>query len=103
MDRYINLNAPRAGIVARPEDYRWSSYNARFQGGSDEDWVNHQRALDYFGKEREQQLAGYRKFTEEGISKPEEWSLDMLKKMSCLGSAQFLQEMIQRQKSKKII
>jgi putative transposase len=31
--RYIELNPVRAGIVARPEDYRWSSYAVNALGG----------------------------------------------------------------------
>jgi hypothetical protein len=101
VDRYIHLNPVRAGLVVSPEDYRWSSYNARFHVGGN-DWVDHFKILDYFGEERGGQLNKYRKFTEEAINKPEEWSLDQLRKMSCLGSARFLHEMIQREQTKKI-
>jgi putative transposase len=30
--RYIELNPVRAGMVAKPQDYRWSSYHANGQG-----------------------------------------------------------------------
>ena len=33
--RYIELNPVRAGMVARPGDYRWSSYRSNAQGCSD--------------------------------------------------------------------
>ncbi|MFA7669671.1 MAG: transposase [Burkholderiaceae bacterium] len=33
--RYIELNPVRAGIVAHPADYRWSSYRANAQGEDD--------------------------------------------------------------------
>jgi putative transposase len=33
--RYVELNPVRAGIVARPEDYRWSSYRAHAFGTRD--------------------------------------------------------------------
>jgi len=32
---YIEYNPVRAKIVSRPEDYRWSSYNARILGKND--------------------------------------------------------------------
>jgi putative transposase len=35
--RYIELNPVRAGMVARPEDYRWSSYAANALG--ENNWV----------------------------------------------------------------
>lgn len=34
--RYIELNPVRAGMVARPEDYRWSSYRHNALGEDDE-------------------------------------------------------------------
>src|SRR3989441_12544457 len=33
--RYIHLNSVRAGLVQRPDDYRWSSY-PRYTGGYEE-------------------------------------------------------------------
>jgi len=33
--RYIELNPVRAGMVERPEDYRWSSYHANAMGAGD--------------------------------------------------------------------
>lgn len=39
--RYIELNPVRAGMVAHPNDYRWSSYacNAQGERGADTDWL----------------------------------------------------------------
>ena len=34
--RYVELNPVRAGIAARPEDYRWSSASAHMSGQDDE-------------------------------------------------------------------
>jgi len=36
MSAYIDLNPIRAGMVARPEDYRWSSYGVAMQPKEDE-------------------------------------------------------------------
>jgi putative transposase len=33
--RYIELNPVRAGMVERPDDYRWSSYRAHARGAAD--------------------------------------------------------------------
>ena len=33
--RYVELNPVRAGMVGRPEDYRWSSARAHFEGKDD--------------------------------------------------------------------
>ena len=39
--RYIELNPVRAGMVAAPEDYPWSSHrrNALGEGGANADWL----------------------------------------------------------------
>ena len=44
MSVYINLNPIRAGMVSRPEDYRWSSYGAAMKPNGD-----HARALARVG------------------------------------------------------
>jgi putative transposase len=40
--RYVELNPVRAGIVARPEEYRWSSHRFHALGRSDDLIVPHQ-------------------------------------------------------------
>jgi len=39
--RYVELNPVRAGIVERPEDYRWSSYRCHALGNRDDLIVPH--------------------------------------------------------------
>lgn len=39
--RYIELNPVRAGMVAHPAEYRWSSYRANAQGEADSLWRPH--------------------------------------------------------------
>lgn len=90
VDRYIHLNPVHAGMVARPEDYPWSSYSRRL-ARQDESWICHSAVLDYFGQETDTQIAQYRKFTDEGIAKPPAWSHELLQKASYLGSAAFVQ------------
>jgi putative transposase len=40
--RYVELNPVRAGVVTRPEDYRWSSYRRHGLGALDDLIVPHQ-------------------------------------------------------------
>lgn len=40
--RYIELNPVRAGMVAHPRDYRWSSYRVHADGSNDELITEHQ-------------------------------------------------------------
>lgn len=57
--RYIELNPVRAGMVAHPADYRWSSYRVNAQGEADSVLTPHPlyQALD---PERDARLAAYR-------------------------------------------
>jgi len=91
VDRYIHLNPVRAGMVSRPEDFSWSSYNAR-RHGFDSDWIDHASVLHYFGNSAETQIKEYVDFTNAGIGKPEEWSHETLSKTVYLGSAEFIQK-----------
>jgi REP-associated tyrosine transposase len=61
--RYIHLNPLEAGLVSRPEDYRWSSYNAYF-GQSAFTWLETDRVLFYFGPTRAIALEALAKFME---------------------------------------
>jgi putative transposase len=39
VSRYIHLNPVRAGLVARPEDWEWSSYPGYLAAGRRRPWV----------------------------------------------------------------
>lgn len=65
--RYIVLNPVRAGMCARPQDWRWSSYRvfAREQlrpTSLHVDWL-----LAQFGRDSDGARAAYRQFVEDGI------------------------------------
>ncbi len=63
---YINLNAVRAGIVARPEDYRWNSLGYHIQTGNKDNFLSLDFGLKEFGVETEKErLKLYRKFVYE--------------------------------------
>lgn len=50
--RYIHLNPVKAGMVASPIDYRWSSYGV-YMGRVKNDMVTDQKILSYFQNNRE--------------------------------------------------
>lgn len=52
--RYVVLNPVRAGMVARPEDYRWSSYRATEGRAAAPDWLDVTAALAAFGHRKQQ-------------------------------------------------
>ena len=49
--RYVELNPVRAGIVADPGDYRWSSYGSK-TGNKKEAWLDFDPFILYFKKSR---------------------------------------------------
>jgi putative transposase len=57
--RYIEQNPVRAGLVVRPEQYRWSSYRAHTLGEGGE-WLATHPLLDALGANTEQRQAAYR-------------------------------------------
>jgi putative transposase len=67
--RYIELNPVRAGIVAAPEDYRWSSYRHNALGAADPLITGH---ADYraLGATDELRRAAYRELVGSGLEDP---------------------------------
>ena len=65
--RYVVLNPVRAGIAARPEDYRWSSYRAVVGDEPAPEWLAVEHVLANFGVDRDLARARYRHFVREGI------------------------------------
>ena len=66
--RYIVLNPVRAGMVERPEEYRWSSYRAKVGLEEPPEWLTMRDTLAHFGNELPAQREEYRKFVEAGAS-----------------------------------
>jgi len=85
VSRYIDLNPVRAGIVDKPEDYRWSSYRATVLG-LPEVLVDPSFLLGYFGKEPNRRRDAYRRFVEDMLQKPEPISEKILWKMRTWGN-----------------
>src|SRR5579872_4141954 len=84
VSRYIHLNAERAGLVLRPEDYRWSNYGNLISGQPDA-LATGGIVLSYFGSGDERQRAGYRRFVEEGLLLPNPVDLKTLQRMRAWG------------------
>lgn len=57
--RYIELNPVRAGMVAAPGDYRWSSYRVH-AWGEVSPWLKEHEAYTALGRSREERQAAYR-------------------------------------------
>jgi len=85
VSRYIDLNAVRAGLVKRPEDYAWSSYRSTIMGVPDP-LVDPSYILGYFGKDIGRQRDSYRRFVEDLIEKPEPITDKVLWRMRSWGN-----------------
>ena len=63
---YIDLNPIRAGIVERPEDYRWSSLGYHVQTGNQEGFLSMDFGLAEFGEmSPSERLRRYRQYVYE--------------------------------------
>ncbi len=69
--RYIHLNPVRAGLVKRPEQYRWSSHNT-YLGVSDLVWIVHNNLLSRFGDGFQTAICSYERFIHNVSNNPNE-------------------------------
>src|SRR6185437_12368516 len=92
VSRYIHLNPVRAGLVARPESWEWSSYPGYVDPARRHPWVAHQSLLDArqgeFGGT--DPAAAYRRFTDAGLAEPPPSPFREAFGGWALGSAQFV-------------
>lgn len=68
LSRYIVLNRVRAGMVARPEEWTWSSYRARAGLGGCPAWLTISPLLSQFGAHRASQREAWREFIPEKVA-----------------------------------
>ena len=69
--RYVVLNPVRANMVARPEDYRWSSYRATAGLESAPEWLDTIAALTPFAPDTALAQSFYRDFVEQRVGSRE--------------------------------
>lgn len=65
LSRYIHLNPVRAKMVARPEEYRWSSYGNYIGPSPGPTWLKSETILGYFGNKAKDAKKKYRSFVED--------------------------------------
>jgi hypothetical protein len=97
--RYIALNPLRAGMVERPEDYRWSSHRAAAGYEPAPSWVRNEWTLAQFGPDLKTQQREYRQFVDAGAGierAPWEDAVGQL----FLGSAEWIAGMRERIEAK---
>ena len=88
LSRYIHLNPVRAGMVTRPEEYRWSSYNSYIGQGGAPPWPQIETILDYFSSSAKEK---YRSFVEDLLGKEYESPFKNTFGAAVLGTAEFIE------------
>ena len=87
---YIHLNPVRAGMVAKPEQYRWSSYLSYVQGKSEQEWLCTEFILGFFNKQGTVARKQYRRLVESKEGKKAESPLRNTFASTILGGVAFI-------------
>jgi putative transposase len=93
--RYIELNPVRAGLVAHPADYAWSSYrrNALGEAGSNADWITPHREYLRLGRTAADRQGAYRQLFRGAVSRGDLADIrDCTHKGWALGDERFRQQ-----------
>jgi putative transposase len=91
LSRYIHLNPLRAGIVAKPEEYLWSSYQDYTGQRKGKEWLHQELVLGLFGKTDSIARENYRKFVEAAIGREIESPSSKIMHSTFLGSQEFIE------------
>ena len=70
VSRYLHLNPVRAKVVARPEQYPWSSYGGYQRASRTVAWVTYDQVLGEFGVKGSIARRAYTRFVRAGVEKP---------------------------------
>ncbi|WP_321370435.1 transposase [uncultured Desulfuromusa sp.] len=65
LSRYLHLNPVRAGMVDKPDEHPWSSYQAYIGKTATPQWLRRDFILGYFGKNDKIAQQTYRSFVED--------------------------------------
>ena len=96
--KYVVLNPVRAGMVARAEDWPWSSYRAMIGAEPAPAWLAADGLLRGFGRTRSEARMKYIDFVRAGVGLPSIWN--QLTGQIYLGGEAFVQRMATLAKEK---
>ncbi len=96
--RYIHLNPVRAGIVKRPEDYKWSGHNT-YLGTDPVTWIESDYVLKRYSEDRETAVKRYNEFVyaEIGVNSVIDFKTGM--RSGIIGDDVFIKEVLDEEKS----
>ena len=90
LSRYLHLNAVRASIVERPEEYAWSSYQDYLGKRKTPAWLDWQTVVGELAKDLSRARSAYRRFVEAGLREPPESPLAAAVGGMFLGSTEWV-------------
>ena len=96
LSRYIHLNPVRAGMVKRPEAYRWSSYPCYLSSEFCPEWLRREEILGQMDKSPVKGRRKYRQFVEEGLNREIRDPLRAVMGGIALGGETFWEEVRER-------
>lgn len=100
---YIHLNPIRAGIVDKPERYRWSSYLYYISQKKPPEWLVRNLILNYFGKKLSNAQRRYRDFVDAMMGQDYKSPLNGVVGSTILGSVDFIKDIRDKYlKNKKV-
>lgn len=88
--RYVVLNPVRAGMVATPGEWLWSSWHAMVDQQESPAWLETGWLLGQFSEDVRRARAAYEDFVRAGVGLPSLW--DQLNGQIYLGGEQFIRE-----------
>ncbi len=93
VSRYLHLNPVRAKMVARPEEYKWSSYGGYQRASRAVPWVTYNRVLGEFGGPASAGRRRYVRFARAGVEEPPPSPFEEALEGMLLGSDAFIDRM----------
>lgn len=96
LSRYMHLNPVRAGMVAKPEDYQWSSYRSYIGDCLTPAWLRTDFILGAVGRNASTAKQTYRRFVEDLLDQRYESPLNDTVASTVLGRAKFVRDIVAR-------
>lgn len=89
--RYVVLNPERAGLIKRPEQWRWSSYRATVGLTQRPSFLTVDWVLSQFGGRKGAAIEKYKRFVMEGMGKESPW--ETLRGQIFWGTDEFIKQL----------
>ena len=96
LSRYMHLNPVRAGMVAKPEHYQWSSYRHYIGDSTTPGWLKTDFILGYVGRNASIAKHTYRRFVEDLLGREYESPLKATVASTVLGRSAFVRDVSER-------